>query len=45
MQEVAELLPPSYGANLVERFGIMSLCTKHRVLRTELCAVYATHFQ
>ena len=35
-REVAELLLPSYGASPVERFGIISLCTKHRVLRTEI---------
>ena len=35
-REVAEFLLPSYGASPVERFGIVSLCTKHRVLRTEI---------
>ncbi len=32
-REVAELLLPSYGASPVERFGIVSLSAKHRVLR------------
>ena len=35
-REVAEFLLPSYGASPVERFGLVSLCTKHRVLRTEI---------
>ena len=35
-REVAEFLLPSYGASPVERFGLISLCTKHRVLRTEI---------
>ena len=35
-REVAEFLLPSYGASPVERFGIVSLSTKHRVLRTEI---------
>ncbi len=33
-REVAELLLRSYGASPVERFGIVSLSTKHRVLCT-----------
>ena len=35
-REVAEFLLPHYGASPVERFGIVSLSTKHRVLRTEI---------
>ena len=35
-RDVAAFLLPSYGASPVERFGIVSLCTKHRVLRTEI---------
>ena len=34
-REVAAYLLPRYGASPVERFGIVSLSTKHRVLRTE----------
>ena len=33
---VAAFLLPRYGASPVERFGIVSLSTKHRVLRTEI---------
>ena len=33
-REVAAFLLPQYGASPVERFGIISLCTKHRLLRT-----------
>jgi len=35
-REVAALLLPRYGASPVERFGIVSLSTKRRVLRTEI---------
>ena len=35
-REVAAFLLPHYGASPVERFGIVSLSTKHRVLRTEI---------
>ncbi len=35
-REVAAFLLPRYGASPVERFGILSLSTKHRVLRTEI---------
>ena len=35
-REVAAFLLPSYGASPVERFGIVSLSTKHPVLRTEI---------
>ena len=35
-REVAAFLLPRYGAGPVERFGIVSLSTKHRVLRTEI---------
>ena len=35
-REVAAFLLPRYGASPVERFGIVSLSTKHRVLRTEI---------
>ena len=35
-REVAAYLLPRYGASPVERFGIVSLSTKHRVLRTEI---------
>ena len=35
-REVAAFLLPRYGASPVERFGIISLCTKHRILRTEI---------
>ena len=35
-RDVAAFLLPSYGASPVERFGIVSLSTKHRVLRTEI---------
>ena len=34
--EVPAFLLPHYGASPVERFGIISLCTKHRMLRTEI---------
>lgn len=35
-RDVAAFLLPRYGASPVERFGIVSLSTKHRVLRTEI---------
>ena len=35
-KRLAALLLPSYGASPVERFGIVGLSTKHRVLRTEI---------
>ena len=35
-REVATFLLPRYGASPVERFGIVSVSTKHRVLRTEI---------
>ena len=35
-RDVAAYLLPRYGASPVERFGIVSLSTKHRVLRTEI---------
>ena len=35
-RDAATYLLPTYGAHPVERFGIISLDTKHRVLRTEL---------
>ncbi len=35
-REVAMFLLPRYGASPVERFGIVSVSTKHRVLRTEI---------
>ena len=35
-REVAAFLLPHYGASPVERFGIISLCTKYRMLRTEI---------
>ena len=35
-KRLAALLLPSYGASPVECFGIVSLSTKHRVLRTEI---------
>ncbi|MCY3846096.1 MAG: DNA repair protein RadC [Acidobacteria bacterium] len=35
-REVAAFLLPHYGASPIERFGIISLCTKHRMLRTEI---------
>ncbi len=35
-REVAHFLLPQYGASPVERFGVVSLCTKHRLLRTEI---------
>ena len=35
-REVASYLLPAYGSHPVERFGIVSLNSKHRVLRTEL---------
>ena len=35
-REVAAFLLPHYWASPVERFGIISLCTKHRMLRTEI---------
>ena len=33
-RDVAAFLLPRYGASPVERFGILSLSAKHRVLRT-----------
>ena len=38
-REVAAFLLPRYGASPVERFGIVSLSTKHRVLRTEILSI------
>ena len=35
-RDVAAFLLPRYGASPVERFGIVSLSTKRRVLRTEI---------
>ena len=35
-RDVAAYLLPRYGASPVERFGIVSLSAKHRVLRTEI---------
>ena len=35
-REVATFLLPRYGASPVERFGIVSVSTKHRVLRSEI---------
>ena len=35
-RDVAAFLLPHYGASPIERFGIISLCTKHRMLRTEI---------
>lgn len=35
-RDVAAFLLPRYGASPVERFGIVCLSTKHRVLRTEI---------
>ena len=38
-RDVAAFLLPRYGASPVERFGIFSLSTKHRVLRTEILSI------